>query len=311
MRGASALIIEDNQQWLGIFRDELLAAGFRIDFAFGRHEAMRKLVDPPFRYDLVVLDPNLGDSLGGRSGVAIAERVAESDLTSVVVVVSGFAQLEQMKKDYADLTPPVVAFFEKAEFELDTFRAILQQRRGPEDPNQAMFTPDREQAAAAWREAAEADDADAKGKSLERLAVELLSGIPLLTHHESRARTPTAEFDAVFVVEAKAGTLCQEWGRLLVVECRNRTEKFDASSVRTFAQKMDAVDAKIGIVFSVAGITGDERRAASGTVDDVFARDRRVIIVLDRGDITKVVREDANLYTLLQAKDMDVRLRRS
>jgi hypothetical protein len=311
MGGASALIIEDNRQWLGIFRDELLAAGFRIDFAFQRDEAIRKLSDPPFRYDLVVLDPNLGDSLGGWSGVAIAKRVVESDLRSAVIVVSGFAQLEQMKEDYAALTPPVVAFFQKAEFELDKFRAILGDLRGLEDPNDAMFTIDRAHAAATWHVVTHVDDAATKGEALERFAVGLLSGIPLLSHHELRAKTPTAEFDAVFTVDAKAGTLCQEWGRLLVVECRNRVAKFDASSVRNLAQKMDNVDSKIAIVFSVAGITGDERRAARGAIDDVYARERRVIIVLDREDVANVVHEGANLYTLLQTKDIDVRLRRS
>jgi hypothetical protein len=243
--------------------------------------------------------------------LAIAERVAKSDLQSAVVVVSGFADRAQMTKDYAELSPPVVGFFEKAEFELDKFRAILQELRGPEDPNETMFTLDREHAAAAWQQATRAEDSGAKGKSLELLAVELLSGIPLLGYHESRAHTPTAEFDAVFTVEAQAGTLCQDWGRLLVVECRNRAGKFDASSVRDFAQKMVQVDAKVGIVFSVAGMTGDERRAARGAVDDVYARERRVIIVLDREDIANVILEDENLYTLLQKKDIDVRLRRS
>jgi len=311
MAGASALIVEDSQQWLGIFRDELLGVGFRIDFAFDRDEAIRKIAAPPFRYDVIVLDSNLGDSLGGLSGWAIAERVATAPHRSPVIVVSGLADREAMRADYAQFTPPVVEFFEKGGFEVERFRAVLRELRGVKDPDEAMFTPDREALAAAWHATVYDSNAQAKGLALERLAVSLLSGIPLLTFHESRATSPTSEVDAIFTVYAAPGTLCQEWGRLLLVECRNRAAKFDAASIRNFGSKMAEVDAKVGIVISQGGITGGPRDAARGVVNNIYGSDRRVVIVLDGQDIADVVENGANLYTLLQKKEMDVRLRRA
>lgn len=306
----TALIVEDDGEWLRILRDELLGAGFMIDWASDRDEALRKVAAPPFDYDVVFLDPNLGDNLGGLSGIAVVEQLGSRNPGAAVVLVSGYASPEQLSEDYADMDVKVHGIYEKGSFDLAGFRQLVLRLRGVDFPSEALFSCDRASLAAAWDRARTAVTNAEKGEALEALGVELLSGISLLELAGRRVRTPTNEIDAVFRVEAASGTLCQEWGGLLLVECRNREEKFDVGAVSKFAKSLEDRHAKVGIVFSVAGITGDGARDARGQIALEFTRSHRMIIVLDEADIEAVVSAGKNLYDLLSERDMALRLGR-
>jgi CheY-like chemotaxis protein len=305
----TALVVEDDREWQRILRDELLSAGFKIDWAWGREEALRKVAAPPFRYDVVFLDPNLDDSLEGLSGVAIAEQLGAREPGASVVLVSGFAQADALSKEYAKTDVTLHGIFEKREFDLTAFRDLLLGLRGVDHASEGLFRADRDALASAW-ELVKTDGSSAeKGEALETFVVDLLSGISLLEFEEGRVRTATGEIDAVFSVAALAGTLCQEWGGHLLVECRNRKRKFDAAAVRAFAQTLGDADARVGIVVSLAGITGESESDARGQIGHVFLTERRVIIALDEKDIVDVI-EGANLYDLLHERDIAVRLGR-
>jgi len=304
----TALVIEDDAEWLRILRDELLRAGFKIDWASDREEALRKIAEPIFSYDVVFLDPNLGDSLGGLSGMAIAERLGSRNPGAAVVLVSGFAESGVLSGEYADTAVSICGIFEKGVFDLPEFRQLVLGLRGVDLPSEALFACDRTSLSIAWERARTAASNSDKGEALEDLAIELLSGIPLLEFAEKRVRTQTSEIDAVFHVEAAPGTLCQEWGGLLLVECRNREKKFDAAAVSRFAQILRDGDAKVGIVMSVAGITGEAGRDARGQIAREFLASRRVIIALDEADIEAVISGERNLYELLRERDRALRL---
>jgi CheY-like chemotaxis protein len=305
----TALVVEDDREWQRILRDELLSAGFKIDWAWGREEALRKVAAPPFKYDVVFLDPNLDDSLEGLSGVAVAEQLGAREPGASVVLVSGFAPADALSRQYAQTDVTLHGIFEKREFDLTAFRHLLLDLRGVEHASESLFRCDREALARAW-ELVKADGSSSeKGETLEAFAIDLLSGISLLEFIESRARTTTGEIDAVFSVAAIAGTLCQEWGGHLLVECRNRKKKFDAAAVRDFAQILGDADAKVGIVVSLAGLTGDAKSDARGQIGNVFLTERRVIITLDERDVVDVI-EGANLYDMLHERDIAVRLGR-
>jgi CheY-like chemotaxis protein len=304
----TALVIEDDREWLRILRDELLRAGFKIDWASDREEALHKIAEPLFSYDVVFLDPNLGDSLGGLSGIAIAERLSSRNSGAAVVLVSGFAEPGVLASEYEDIAVSVHGIFEKGSFDLSGFRQLVLDLRGVDLPSEALFACDRSSLSAAWKRARTVTSNSGKGEALEDLAIELLSGIPLLEFAEKRVRTQTSEIDAVFHVEAAPGTLCQEWGGLLLVECRNRKKKFDAASVGRFAQTLRDGDAKVGIVMSIAGITGETGRDARGQIAREFLVSRRIIIALDEADIDAVVSGGKNLYELLRERDRALRL---
>jgi CheY-like chemotaxis protein len=306
--GPTALVVEDDREWLRILRDELLRAGFKIDWASDREEALLKVAEPLFDYDVVFLDPNLDDSLGGLSGQAVAERLGMRVPGAHVVLVSGFASPETLGGDYAGVSINLRGIFEKRSFDLSRFRSLLFELRGVDGPGEALFQCDRSALRRSWERVKTARHPDEKGKSLEDLAIELLSCIPLLQFAEKRARTRTAEIDAVFTVTATPGTLCQEWGGLLLVECRNREEKFDAGDVAKFAKMMAEGGARVGIVISLAGLTGDSGRDARARIGYEFLVDKRLIIALDEGDLETIISEGESLYDLLRERDRAVRL---
>ncbi len=304
----TALVVEDDGEWLRILRDELLGAGFKIDWASDRDEALRKVAAPPFEYDVVFLDPNLGDSLGGLSGIAVVEQLGSRNPGAAVVLISGYAAPDELSSDYANMAVTVHGIYEKGSFNLAGFRQQVLELRGVDFPSEALFSCDRGALSTIWDRARTAVTNAEKGEALEELGIELLSGISLLEFAERRVRTQTSEIDAVFRVEAASGTLCQEWGGLLLVECRNREEKFDVGAVSKFAKTLEDHHAKVGIVFSVAGITGDGARDARGQIAREYLRSRRMIIVLDEADIEAVVSAGGNLYDLLCERDMALRL---
>lgn len=306
----TALIVEDDVQWLGIFRTELLDAGYQINFAVSRGDALDQIARPPFSYDLVILDVNLGDSLGGLAGMLIATRVAETGVGKAVVVVSGAASREELEEEYRELGPLVVGTFDKARFDLHEFRESLRRAGGEAGKHSAHFHPEWQSVEALWRTTQEEENGLAAGHALEQLAVALLRGIPGLAHHETRAVTPTAELDAVFVLDG-TGPLPHDWGRLVIVECRNRKVPVDSASVRAFGSKLEEMDAKVGIVVSMTGLTGSEHRAAHGVANELFGRARRIILTVDREDLRRVVEERGNLAAMLLEKDMNIRLRRA
>lgn len=304
----TALVVEDEREWLRILRDELLRAGFKLDWASDREEALHKVAQPPFDYDVVFLDPNLDDSLGGLSGRAIAEALGARSPVADLVLISGFASRDDLSADYAEVPVNVCGIFEKSSFDLTGFRHLLLQLRGVEGSAEALVRYDRQSLAGAWGEVLAAEAKAEKGKALEEFAIELLSGISLLEFAEGRVRTRTSEIDAVFHVTSTPGTLCQEWGGLLLVECRNRKEKLDAGAVSKFAQTLRHRDAKVGIVISLAGLTGRVGRDARGQIADEYLASQRLILVLDEGDIEGVVEGRVNLYELLRERDRSLRL---
>lgn len=308
-RVPTALVVEDDREWQRILRDELLSAGFKIDWAWDREEALRKVVAPPFKYDVVFLDPNLDDSLEGLSGVAVAEQLGAREAGASVVLVSGFAQADELSKEYVKTDVTLRGIFEKRAFDLTAFRHLLLDLSGVDHASEGLFRSDRDALARAWELVKLEGSSAEKGEALEDFTIDLLSGISLLEFVEKRVRTATGEIDAVFSVAAIAGTLCQEWGGHLLVECRNRKKKFDAAAVKAFAQTLADADAKVGIVVSLAGLTGGPGSDARGQISHVFLTERRVIIALDEEDVIDVITGD-NFYDLLRERDIAVRLGR-
>jgi CheY-like chemotaxis protein len=302
----TALVVDDDSEWLRILSDELLRAGFKIDWASSREGALRKIAEPLFAYDVVFLDPNLDESLGGISGLAVAERLAARNPGADVVLVSGYASPAELSAQFSIADVKVLSIFAKDSFEVSAFQELVLDLRGVDQASEALFRCDRESLLASWQRVKAATTKSDKGELLEDFVVEMLSGIPLLELAERRMRTQTSEIDAVFRVHAAPGTLCQEWGGHVLVECRNREEKFDAAAVKVFGQTLRDSDAKIGIVVSMAGVTGNIGRDAEGEIGNIFRRDHCAIIVLDEVDLLAVL-HGQNLYEMLRERDTAVR----
>ena len=241
----AALLIEDNPAWQEILGEQLLKAGFTVDWTGSRSSALTKLEAPLMRYEVIVLDPHLGNDLVPESGEAILAQLVALGLPARVLLVSGVLDAATLSKHFARFSDRIRAYFEKADFDDDAFRRELRAISGIQRVSQALFRPDLPALRDLLRATQEAATPVGKGRAFEALVEAMLSAIPLLTCVERNRRTPTGELDRVFQVDAVSGTLFQEWGRIVIVECKHWTRKIDAAVVARFARLLDNADAKV------------------------------------------------------------------
>jgi hypothetical protein len=146
------------------------------------------------------------------------------------------------------------------------------------------------------------------GKALERLAQYLVGSMPGCRAY-LRGRTFSTDHDVVASVEGSIADFRSELGRYFVCECKDRKgDKASFSDVAKFCRVLDSVKAKLGVIFSPNGLTGEgEAENADREVLKVY-QDRGIIIVVVNRDDLQGVAEGANFISLLREKYEIVRL---
>jgi Holliday junction resolvase-like predicted endonuclease len=143
---------------------------------------------------------------------------------------------------------------------------------------------------------------DNAGLVLEELAKVLLES-PYLKLNRERRRCETGEIDLDFTVKRFEATLFYEFSYLLIVECKNWTNKAGAPELRILCSKMRDVGANIGILFSKNGITRD----AKGIIRNTWLQDKIVVITFNSKDLDQIINGSNNLYEVLSQKYLAVR----
>jgi Holliday junction resolvase-like predicted endonuclease len=143
---------------------------------------------------------------------------------------------------------------------------------------------------------------DNTGLVLEELAKVLLES-PYLRLNRERRRCETGEIDLDFTVRKFETTLFCEFSYLLIVECKNWTNKAGAPELRVFCSKMRDVESNVGILFSKNGITRD----AKGVIRNTWLQDRKIVIAFDSKDLEKIINGSNNLYEMFNQKYLAVR----
>jgi hypothetical protein len=146
------------------------------------------------------------------------------------------------------------------------------------------------------------------GKALERLAQYLVGSMPGCRAY-LRGRTFSTDLDVIASVEGPIADFRSELGRYFVCECKDRKEdKATFADVAKFCRVLDSLKAKLGVIFSPNGLTGEgEAENADREVLKVYQDRGIIIVVVNRDDLQRVA-EGANLITLLREKYEIVRL---
>jgi predicted helicase len=113
----------------------------------------------------------------------------------------------------------------------------------------------------------------------------------------------TGEIDVAFTVKQINGTLFENLGDMLLVECKNWSVKVDKKEITDFIAKLSRVRANVGILFSRGEITTNAK-------DEIRAEWRqtgRIIIVITSVDLDKIILGE-NLYDLLERRFYDAKL---
>lgn len=146
------------------------------------------------------------------------------------------------------------------------------------------------------------------GKALERLAQYLVGSMPGCRAY-LRGRTFSTDHDVVASAEGPFADFRSELGRYFVCECKDRKEdKATFADVAKFCRVLDSVKAKLGVIFSPNGLTGEgAAENADREVLKVYQDRGIVIVVVNRDDLQRVA-EGANFISMLREKYEIIRL---
>lgn len=145
-----------------------------------------------------------------------------------------------------------------------------------------------------------------KKESLESLSKYLLSTV---TGFEVRNNLtgPDTEID-LMIRNFDNKDLAEEFGKYIIVECKNWSIAIDAKVLRDFIGKIKSSSCKAGILFSRNGITGRNGNCgASRSIVKAFQRDDITIVIINLLDLQEVVDGEVDLNSLLLQKYEQVR----
>ena len=142
-----------------------------------------------------------------------------------------------------------------------------------------------------------------KGETLEELAAFLFNSIPFLEVKYRNLQTASSEID--LVVQYKGWhkpTIFDEFGRYLLVECKNWQSSIAAKQVRDFKGKLDKTKIRLGFLFARNGVTGAHAGAdALLEIYSAFDAKDMFIGVISEEDL-QLVNTEGNFYDILDEK---------
>lgn len=149
-----------------------------------------------------------------------------------------------------------------------------------------------------------------KGKFLEDLSQALFDVYPYLIFYKRNHRYDSGEIDVIFKVKTVPGTLFAQFSDVMIIECKNWKDKVGANEVRNFDGKLQAVDARVGVIVSKEGITGDKDyiRDAMRELKRIWDSRRTLIVVLTFSDLEKIISIEENMYDFLENKCLDIKI---
>jgi len=142
-----------------------------------------------------------------------------------------------------------------------------------------------------------------KGDALEELAKYLLDAVEVFRFEKRDYDTLTGEVDLLYSVVPLYPF--HDWGKWLLVECKNWSDRVDAGEIRKFAGKMKEGGAQVGLLVAPQGVTGPKGQNAEGVITSCWQVDRIRIITLTRTDLEGVASRQ-NFCEILKARELEV-----
>lgn len=147
---------------------------------------------------------------------------------------------------------------------------------------------------------------DEKKKTLEKLSAYLIECSGIFQVVGVNVRTPTAELDIIASISAPPGTFVQNWGDLLIIECKNWIEPANSQVIKTLEGNLSDSHSEVGILFSKSGVTGSNGEDAVGQIKNIFVRSQRIILVFSEHDLEKIAQGE-NFLSIMAEKYINLK----
>ena len=148
---------------------------------------------------------------------------------------------------------------------------------------------------------------DETGVILEKLADYVLSCMPGC-RTARRQRTASTDYDIVCSMEGFEVYFRSEFGRYFVCECKDLKVPAGYPIIAKFSRVLDSTKSKVGVLFSVKGITGRKTNKYAERERIKLFQDRGIsILVVDENDLNAVA-QGHSLIHLLRIKYEALRL---
>jgi hypothetical protein len=160
----------------------------------------------------------------------------------------------------------------------------------------------------------EAETNTEKKETLENLSAFLFNSLQDTTARHPDVKGETQQIDLVVenFVPNTGQSLFGQFGRYILVECKNWSKPVGAKQVRDFKSKLNSSHSDFGIIFAKNGVSGGESgKYAYREIHDIFQREEIVIVVINGSDLRQIGEQGESFYEILDEKAFQVQFRQS
>jgi CheY-like chemotaxis protein len=249
------LIVDDDQDFLAVYRELFRDEGYDVDTATTRDQALELLDSDD--WDVVLLDQKLLGPGSPDHGIDLAHAVRERAPGAKVIFITAYASRESIERAYA---AGVYEFLEKLTPQFEHLLRV-KVRNAMEAVRERKLGALRDQESAQridelWQSFGSESDSHRKGRVLEELMLLVLRSIPGFRHVSEHRSSEDEEIDIVVRNESTDPIWSKE-SPYLLVECKNWSRPVPAREFDRFQSKLERRygRARLGLFVAAGGFT--------------------------------------------------------
>lgn len=283
------LIIDDDRDFVAIYRELLERLGLQVDEAFTAAEATANLEASGRDLDVVLLDQKLQGPGGPDTGLELIGRIDSLAPFAKTIVVTGYAKTEAIERAFrAGVYDYLV---KNGAFEALLVAKVRNAIEVTRERRLAALSRDQTvgELRSIWSAVKTETDRNRKGALLEQLVKLLFRATPGFERVETNLKNASEEIDIVVEHRADDPLWKQDGSAYLAGECKNWSSRCDAAEFRNFFMKLTNKSERVrtGFFFAPGGLTaGFHAARAEQKRADVL------IIAVDADDLDRWIEAD-------------------
>ncbi|MCW5806093.1 MAG: response regulator [Deltaproteobacteria bacterium] len=252
MNTGRILIIDDDVDFVRIYRDLLEDLGLDVSVAHTAAEATRVFATSGREIDVILLDQKLQGAGGPDSGLDLLAKIEAEVPLAKTIVVTGYMRPDAIEQAFRlgayDYIVKNGGFEALVRAKVKNAVEVTRARR--------LVAADRTELRERWSAARTEPDANRKGRLLEELVQALFRATPGFERVETRLNNGVEEIDIVIENRSSDPTWADA-GVYILAECKNWTAKCGRQELAAFASKLENKyrRVKTGIFIAPGGFT--------------------------------------------------------